>query len=216
MQEIYNFLQRFLRLILPCYILKCDTGLFFHIHLGITLANSHHASAFRHLTGHPYDQCNKYDKRNDIHSILGNNCRSCIRYLLIEINLCFFQFLHQLIIIHPACVIFLVDLISTFFLCRDQNPVTLNFNFLDLLLINHLQELVISNFLVTVHSLKLIHSKYQKCRQHRNQYDKRKALFVIFIIILVSVLVVHFSPPVSLSIIRTALLEINKNIMKRL
>ena len=46
MKEIYHFLQRFFRLILPGNILKSHSCLLLHIHLGIALADSHHAAAF--------------------------------------------------------------------------------------------------------------------------------------------------------------------------
>ena len=45
-QEIHHFLKRLLRLILSCHILKRNSCLFLHIHLGITLSDAHHTAAF--------------------------------------------------------------------------------------------------------------------------------------------------------------------------
>src|SRR5699024_4190493 len=61
MEKIYYVLQGFLGLILSGHIPERHAGLLFHIHLGIALADSHHAAALAHPPGHPdnhsYQKC---------------------------------------------------------------------------------------------------------------------------------------------------------------
>ena len=143
MQEIYDFLQRFLRFVLSRYILKCNAGLFFYIHLGIALANTHHASTLRHPleapVEHRHDQYDRQEGRNHIQY----HHRSRIRYLLFIFNTCLVQSFGKGIIIHNSGIIFLRCSLAFFLLGLDHDLVTGNRNFLHLVMLDHVQKLVI-------------------------------------------------------------------------
>ena len=111
MKEIHHFLQGFLRLILTGHILKCDACLFLHIHLGIALANAHHASAFGHLPHQPYEHKSHQTDRKDHGQEQFKKCLAhCIGRLASELHSGFLEFIHQSVVIDISCIIIRISL----------------------------------------------------------------------------------------------------------
>ena len=129
MQKIYDFLQRFFCFILSCYILKCNSGLLLHIHLGIALADSHHAATLRHTLCRPNDQCHQTCHRKECAEKLEHDCGCCIRYLCVIFYMRFIQFVRQLIVLDNSCIILLRNPVSGFFLHCDDQFITVDLNF---------------------------------------------------------------------------------------
>ena len=107
MQEIDHFLQRFFCFILTGYILKCDSGRFFHIHLGIALANAHHTATLCHTAHQHHAQTDHDHKWNNVDQKIHHHIRCRIRYLLFILNTCFIQSVRKGIILHNTGIILL-------------------------------------------------------------------------------------------------------------
>ena len=107
MQEIDYFLQGFFCFILTGYILKCDSGRFFHIHLGIALANAHHAATLCHTAHQHHAQTDHDHKQNNVDQKIHHHIRCRIRYLLFILNTCFIQSVRKGIILHNTGIILL-------------------------------------------------------------------------------------------------------------
>ena len=111
MQEVDYLLEGFLRLILTGYILEGDAGLFLHIHLGITLADPHHAAALGHLFHKEIKQDDKKDDgQDDRDKDLEKERADSVRHLCPESDSVLFQALRQCIVAHHACVVIRVFL----------------------------------------------------------------------------------------------------------
>lgn len=76
------------------------------------------------------------------------------------------------------------------------------------MLFYHLQELIVGYLFCRSILLKLIQRQHQKCSDHRSKNNKGKTLFIILVLIIILVvsilivsivLVIHNSPPVSIS-----------------
>ena len=197
MEKIYYLLQGFLGLILSGHIPERHAGLLFHIHLGIALADSHHAAALAHPPGHPDDHSYQKCDWQEGCKKLDHNCRSRIRNLLLIVNPRIIQTFRQGIILYQTGIILSSDPFSVLRFCGDHDLITLDHDFFHVSVIHHFQKFIITDFLIRTSTLELIKRHDQKSGNQRYYKNKRQALPVIFII-LIFILVVHFYPPVLL------------------
>ena len=111
MQEIHYFLQRLLGFIFPGHILECNSSLFFHIHLGVTFADSHYAAAFGHLAHQP-DKHGRHQTDWQDHG--KEQFKEClphsIRRLTLELHTRLVKSLHQCIIVDISGIVIRISL----------------------------------------------------------------------------------------------------------
>ena len=148
MQEIHNFLQRFLCFFLPGNILKCHSGLCLNVCFCTALADTHDsAAAFVHA---PHEE-HQHKEQDYCRKQYTDHCRNKlthrVRLFIMKNNSCPFQTFRQSIdILHLIYFIACILIIWFLDLRYDGQYSWLKRNLLYLILIYHLNKFIIRDF----------------------------------------------------------------------
>ena len=150
-QEIHDFLQRFLGLVLARDIRERNAGFTLHIFLRVALDwSSHHSAAAAHSAENQAHQPPQEYKRQNIRNYQRNDHRRGILYLAADNYIFFKKPLCQCVVVfHLAGIVAVrrVLVIRRFRLRRDVNTVAFDLDAGNLSLVNHGNKLVIVDFL---------------------------------------------------------------------
>ena len=147
MQEVDQFLQCFLSLILPGDIGKTFAGLGLYIDLGVTLTKAHRIAAAHPITHETHEQLSYNEENKDRQDPVREEVadwRTFLRDYLREFYLALHQAVDQIRILDTAGH---VNSFICFVFSDYRNFIRSYFNFGYLTFINLLQEITIGNFL---------------------------------------------------------------------
>ncbi len=152
MQEIHKLHNGVLGFLLACHILKCDTGFILHIHLGTALADTADAADSAALTDHaeqkPHDQINQSEGK-DVRNDEVHEGRALVDDLPSELDVVVKKELRQRLIVHDTGVIILHNLVRGGHRFNDDPVIVrLDLDFLDVIVLHHLDKLVVGDFLM--------------------------------------------------------------------